>query len=177
MTNNYDYTVVSQSDFAEKIGITNERLVELCESSQGFSYHAHPSATNGEYLFFAGMVETHRKILACIDGDDHKMEFDHYYDSDRKLPVMVCRNCSRKTYPIEPYYLPSHFDATDKQKKYLLDLEYSGDVEKLTRKKASELISTLREYVGKNSYHYCGAPASGFGFFDEPACGQCGGSD
>lgn len=23
--------------------------------------------------------------------------------------------------------------------------------------------------------HYCGQPAYGWGFFDEPACGQCGG--
>jgi len=67
--------------------------------------------------------------------------------------------------------------ATEKQVKYLLYLEYSGDPKKLTKQQASEEISSLKRYAGKNSCHYCGAPASGFGFFDEAACGQCGGQD
>lgn len=39
-----------------------------------------------------------------------------------------------------------------------------------TKGEASKLIDQLTP-----ACHYCGQPATGFGFFDEPACRQCGG--
>ncbi len=64
--------------------------------------------------------------------------------------------------------------ATEKQMAYLNDLGYTGGA--LTKSQASREIESLKAWQGAvGACHYCGAPAYGWGFFDEPACSQCGG--
>jgi hypothetical protein len=58
--------------------------------------------------------------------------------------------------------------ATEKQMNYIVDL--GGQTGPYTKLEASQIIECL-----KPSCHYCGMPATGFGFFDEPVCGGCGG--
>lgn len=66
--------------------------------------------------------------------------------------------------------------ATDKQMAYLKDLGYTGEI--LSKSQASDKINELKAWENAvGACHYCGAPAGGFGFFDEPACAQCGGKD
>lgn len=65
--------------------------------------------------------------------------------------------------------------ATDRQMAYLRDLGYDGPAN-LTKEEASTKIDRLKAWKGSvGACHYCGSPAFGWGFFDEPACGQCGG--
>lgn len=61
--------------------------------------------------------------------------------------------------------------ATQKQLNYLADLGAAA-THAVSVAEASAMIDQAK---GGNTCHYCGQPASGFGFFDEAACTDCGG--
>ncbi len=64
-------------------------------------------------------------------------------------------------------------EPTQKQLDYLNKLGYTGNTP-LTKGQASDLIERQKDLTTP-SCHYCGQPATGFGFFDEPCCSECGG--
>jgi len=69
---------------------------------------------------------------------------------------------------------PTHRRATSRQVAYLTDLGVNVPGE-ISVKAASRLIDKAKR-AQKPSCHYCGMPATGFCFFGEPACSECGGS-
>ena len=65
--------------------------------------------------------------------------------------------------------------ATEKQINYLALLNYKGR-NPISKTEASQFIQSQKEWKNAvGACHYCGQPAFGWGFFDEPACNQCGG--
>lgn len=85
--------------------------------------------------------------------------------------------CGWEMFDAEDVYpVPSYEElATERQMAYLKDLGYDGP-ETITKSQASTKIDSLKEWkTAVGACHYCGSPAHGFGFFDEPACAQCGG--
>lgn len=62
---------------------------------------------------------------------------------------------------------PRNDPPTQKQIDRLRDLGYKG--QPATKGEASALIDQLTP-----ACHYCGQPATSFGFFDEAVCRQCG---
>lgn len=71
----------------------------------------------------------------------------------------------------EPWQPPKWWSdpVTQRQLDYLKSLGYNGPAPK-TKGEASDLIDQ-----NTPSCHYCGGKATGFGFFDEPVCKECGG--
>ena len=39
----------------------------------------------------------------------------------------------------------------------------------------NDIQAVIEKQSSSFNCHYCGGPAAGFGFFDEPACTECGG--
>ena len=70
--------------------------------------------------------------------------------------------------------------ATDEQIQKMKSLGMSGGG--LITMKSEDADRRIAELSGRQkaeksnsgkSCHYCGLPATGFGFFDEPVCGEC----
>jgi hypothetical protein len=85
--------------------------------------------------------------------------------------------CGWEIFDAEDIYPVASFEelATERQMSYLKDLGYDGS-SNITKSQASTKIDSLKEWKNAvGACHYCGSPAYGFAFFDEPACSQCGG--
>ncbi len=122
--------------------------------------------TNGQYFKLANETT----ILKCVD-DNRPADWQRY-------PGVVYQNTETGMFGglggynnVELCSAPER--ATEKQVAYLHDLGYTGDVN-LSKKLASKLIDKLKS-ASQPACHYCGMPATGHGFFGEPACSECGG--
>jgi len=155
------YKTIGQNEMAERLGLSVEELLALIP--QGIPAHAHPSSHYGEYRFHESGVEQVRAIVNCLTGGGHEWQFDHYYDTRLKLPVMVCKNCGLDSFPSTPYTgndapklstpRVTGEPATEKQLAYLQKLNawYAPDI---TKREASDLIDEAKQRVVSPTLYY-----------------------
>ena len=87
---------------------------------------------------------------------------------DGSYSVYIAGDEDAKNFNATELRLTGENAATEKQIDYIVLL--GGEPAPYTKQDASKLIDSL-----KPSCHYCGMPATGHGFFGEPACSECGG--